>query len=166
MQIIGIYLDEADERVRKSLKANTWYPFGRFPNCHNFFSKGKITQENQKPMLTKIKENQNFINELYRLGDTKTAPTINLNCIVGKNGSGKSSLVTLQYRIINNLSCKIKYCLPDYNQDYHPTWSFGFNAELYYELESNIYCIQVKYNLINKEYDFFKEGCEYKLGSV
>ena len=166
MQIIGIYLDEADERVRKSLKANTWYPFGRFPNCHNFFSKGKITQENQKPMLTKIKENQNFINELYRLGDTKTAPTINLNCIVGKNGSGKSSLVTLQYRIINNLSCKIKYCLPNYNQDYHPTWSFGFNAELYYELESNIYCIQVKNNLINKEDDFFQEGCEYKLGSV
>jgi len=57
MQIIGIYLDEADEKVRKSLKAHTWYPFGRFPNCHNFFSKGKITQENQKGLLAKIKEN-------------------------------------------------------------------------------------------------------------
>lgn len=166
MQIIGIYLDTADTRVRKSLKEHRWYPYGKFLNCHDYFSERKITEENQKNVLDEIKKNQDFINELYKLSDNKTAPKINLNCIVGKNGSGKSSLVTLQYRIINNLSCKIKYCLPDYNQDYHPTWSFGFNAELYYELENNIYCIEVKNNLISKEDEFFQEGCEYKTERV
>ncbi len=39
--------------------------------------------------------------------DNFQSPLIHLNAIVGKNGDGKSSLVELLMRIINNLSNKI-----------------------------------------------------------
>lgn len=56
MQIIGIYLDTADTRVRKSLKEHRWYPYGKFLNCHDYFSERKITEENQKNVLDEIKK--------------------------------------------------------------------------------------------------------------
>lgn len=128
MQLIGIYLGTHNNPVSKNLKEN-WYPFGNFDNCHGLADFSKI--------LKQIKGNQTFVNEFYNIAqkDGKNNPAINLNCIVGKNGSGKSSVLALLYRIINNLACKLKEILPNLNKDYEPMWAWGFNAELYYEMD-------------------------------
>ena len=162
MQIIGIYLDSADVRVRKKLQEKTWYPFGKFSNCHEIFK----NDNDYNKVLEEVKNNQLFVNELYELGKTNRVPNINLNCIVGKNGAGKSSLITLEYRIINNLSCKIKFCLQHFNQDYHPTWAYGFNAELFYELNNELFCIKVDNNFLNDESGIFNEKNEYEYNRV
>lgn len=136
MQLIGIYLGTHKNPVSKNLKEN-WYPFGNFDNCHGVKDFSNI--------LKQVKENQTFINEVYnvRQGSGENKPSINLNCIVGKNGSGKSSVLSLLYRIINNLACKLKEILPDFNKDYSPMWAWGFNAELYYEIDEKIGCVEI-----------------------
>ncbi|MBD5439025.1 MAG: ATP-binding protein [Treponema sp.] len=136
MQLIGIYLRTHGNPVSKNLKEN-WYPFGNFDNCHGVKDFSNI--------LKQVKENQTFINEFYnvRQGSGENKPSINLNCIVGKNGSRKSSVLSLLYRIINNLACKLKEILPDYNKDYSPIWAWGLNPELYYEMDGKLGCIEI-----------------------
>lgn len=62
----------------------------------------------------------------------KGYPLINLNAIVGKNGDGKSSIVELLIRIINNLSCMI---FKD-DEGYIGQYVKGLYAKAYYAFES------------------------------
>ena len=151
MQLIGICLGNCDKKIRKNLKENTWYPFGNFGDCNGLFNENGIAAaEKLKDLKDSLKQRREFNSRFYSLvtteeGKDKNIP-ININCIVGKNGSGKSSLLSIVYRIINNFSCRIKSHLNKYNQDYNPVWASGFNADLYYELGNEIYCIRVKDN--------------------
>lgn len=147
MQLIGIYINNHNSEITKSLKEN-WYPFGNFSNCHGLTDFTKIKEQ--------LDKNKALINHFYNIDQEKgkSGPTINLNCIVGKNGSGKSSLLGVVYRIINNLACKLKEVLPDYNKDYEPRWAWGIDAELYYEINNKVCCIKV-FN--NSEVDYKKK---------
>lgn len=147
MQIIGIYLRAGDERVIKNLKLDVWYPFGQLKDCRNVFKKdGSKNPTAYQKYLDYLEENREFNSSFYELNSTDSAPSINLNCLVGKNGSGKSTLLALEYRIINNLACALKHYLPSYNQDYEPTWASGFEADLYYESRKEIFCIRIQNN--------------------
>ena len=131
MQLIGIYIDNACQEVRKSLKEK-WYTFGVFPLIDISLLEQNNEQEIAKNILNAIADNKEFINELYRL-DNSPELTINLNCIVGKNGSGKSTILDLLYRILNNFGVMIKGIYKDLNIDYEPIWATGLNARLYFE---------------------------------
>ncbi len=151
MQLIGVYLRECNEKIRKNLKENTWYPFGSFEKCDVVVNeKGIANVERLKELKDFLKQNQEFNSIIYSLDTTESVCNsnipININCIVGKNGSGKSSLLSIVFRIINNFSCRIKKHLKDHNQDYNPVWATGFDADLYYELNKKVYCISVKNN--------------------
>ena len=149
MQLIGIYLETHDSTVTKNLKEN-WYPFGRFDECNG---------ENFSKVFNQINENQDFNKVFFEISNinNEKSPLVNLNCIVGKNGSGKSSVLSLLYRIINNLACKLKELLPDLNKDYSPVWAWGFNAKLYYEIENKIGCIEV---FDNEKFQYNEERTE------
>lgn len=149
MQLIGIYIeDNCETKVIKNL-SEKWYSFGDFSNCKN---------TDPKKILQKIKNHRKFINKLYNIDQTdNSGPSINLNCIVGKNGSGKSTLLALLYRIINNLACKLKEVLPDYNIDFEPQWAWGFNASLYYELNDKIGRIEITDNEKFENGDYNKD---------
>ena len=157
MQILGIYLNSGDPQVIKNLKTEEkhgsekcWYPFGNIENCHNLFNDNPDTNRYSQ-FSKKLSEQQDFNNFLFNI---EKGPKININCIVGKNGSGKSSLLALEYRIINNLACKIQQYLRNNNQDFEPVWATGFNAELYYLIDDSLFQIKVKDNvdfkIINK----------------
>lgn len=165
MQIVGIYLERGDPRVIKNLTPG-WYSFGNISDCSKIFNHyGEINENEYFKIKNEIIQNHEFINRLYKI---KTAdddeinekisnPLININCIVGKNGSGKSSLVSLEYRIINNFACVIKLYCPLISKDYKLTWASGFEASLYYELNDEIYCIKINNNIDFK----FSESQEY-----
>lgn len=63
---------------------------------------------------------------------------VNISAIVGMNGDGKSALVELMMRLINN--CAQYYKLKDKKN--HLLRVDGVKAELYYELDDIIYCIR------------------------
>lgn len=102
MRLIGIKIGSGDHRILKNLREDTWYPFGLYdePTEANGW---RWLADNQK------EEEEGLSRQLYSsLADQKDASLdITVNCIVGKNGSGKSSLLDILYRIINNFSFRL-----------------------------------------------------------
>lgn len=145
MQILGIYINDGDERVLKNLNKNTWYGFNHLKNLHELFKETKKIKEK----LDEIKKNQDFTKQFYKC----EANQISLNAIVGKNGAGKSTLLDIYNRIINNFAwyVKTKVFRDEYNTEYElfPAEE-KLDAELYYENNRKIYCIKVD------EYNNFK----------
>ena len=101
MRLIGIKTGAGNSLVMKNLQENTWYPFGEYtePTKANGWiwqTEGqKAREEACKAMYKPLAENK------------ESSLEITVNCIVGKNGSGKSSLLDLFYRIINNFSLQL-----------------------------------------------------------
>ena len=125
MQVLGIKLFEKNESVTRNLKEG-WYPF--------------CDIEEPKVGDTYVKKYSN----LYYLENKKT--NITINCIVGENGSGKSSLLDLYYRIINNLSFYISKALNDDDTTLYKSkfdYSENFAAKLYFEVNNKVGAINI-----------------------
>ena len=82
-------------------------------------------------------------------GDETISPTVSVSAIVGKNGDGKSTLVELMMRLINNCAISYKLCVssdnPDKEKDdkteahYNLRRVTGVKAELYYMVDKVVY---------------------------
>ncbi|MBO4438810.1 MAG: AAA family ATPase [Spirochaetaceae bacterium] len=139
MQILGIYLEEAEDNVRKNLTNKTWYGFYEKQNLHEIYKAGKpakIKKEYEK-------QNKN-LKQFYDYKNNKQE--FSINAIVGKNGSGKSTLLDIQNRIINNFAIKIKEKFPDNNKCYKIIPIKNLKAELFYEIKNIIHCIRINNN--------------------
>lgn len=123
-----------DDNIRKCLKSDTFY---YFCTDYRFDISGKVYRGSKyaKPL-----PNDFFSipvkDEL--LQQDKPTPTININAIVGKNGDGKSTIVELIMRLVNNYIAL------------HPQGSGNPNArelldvknvyaELYFQVDDGIY---------------------------
>lgn len=69
------------------------------------------------------------VNDLY-------GENIRIQAIVGKNGSGKSSLLEIIYRIINNFTCSV---LNKAGEPYRLLYVDGLDADMYFQKEGAIY---------------------------
>lgn len=85
---------------------------------------------------------------------------LNFSAIVGMNGDGKSSLVELIIRLLNNVSIS-------HGIGYRKTlqWINGVEAELYYLLDGVFYRIISKGDRI-KVYQYVKSGKVYRQGGI
>lgn len=123
-QLIAIRpLQGCYECIRKCLKEDVFYYF-----CDQYeISKDGIISRNRESKA--IPDNFFSINGGHA--------HINLTAIVGKNGDGKSSIVELMIRLINNYTAQVRELT---HNDVNPTVVIrGVSAELYYQKDSSIY---------------------------
>ena len=85
---------------------------------------------------------------------------LNFSAIVGMNGDGKSSLVELIIRLLNNVS--ISHGIGEKRT---LQWINGVEAELYYLLDDVFYRIISKGDMI-KVYQYVKSGKVYRQGGI
>lgn len=85
MKLIGIKLHGCDPFIRKTLKENTWYPFGQYqePTENNGWKWQSEAQKKADILCTKMYQ--------VMADEKNESLDITVNCIVGKNGSGKST---------------------------------------------------------------------------
>lgn len=128
MRLLGVYIRKKEPAVTKILTKG-WYPFGDYPRPKA--GKGVVLDA---------------ISDVHAsLYNNESLPNITVNSIVGKNGAGKSTLLDIVYRIINNFTITLLGNKRIDNQHSRILeYADGVNADLYYELEGEQYCICCK----------------------
>lgn len=91
--------------------------------------RGKLVRK-KEDTLKKVKVPENFYS-------TKNNVAVSISAIIGKNGDGKSSILELIMRILNNFAYVTGFTE---NQNSLKKIN-GLEAELYYELNNSLYCI-------------------------
>ena len=79
----------------------------------------------------------------YYMGANKSKPHVSVSAIVGENGSGKSSLIEFEIRLINNLAAAV---FGEYAKE--PGWEHlhyinNLNGELYYLADKAVYKLSI-----------------------
>lgn len=122
-KIIGLrVLKQCDEHLRKVLKPDTTYFF-----CNDYEDDGNGS-------VRKKDGCQDLSPTFFSLSDDNQGPLVNISCVVGQNGDGKSSLIELLIRTINNFTC-----LSGFRSD-HPALKFvpGLYSNLYFLANNNV----------------------------
>lgn len=130
MRLIGIKINQAktEDHIKRCLK-DEWYPFGDFEDVSKVKDYDKYVE--------KLK-NRNSNGLYFITGEGGKKIDVNISCIVGKNGSGKSTIIDVLLAIINN--CAKEY-LSNYVKAYNSELMIAsdLNASLFYEIKGVIY---------------------------
>lgn len=144
LRLVGLYLRPMDKKISKNLKVG-WYPFGQYAEPVNGFVDVHPLSEVEST--------------IYRINSR--IPRITVNCIVGKNGAGKSSLLDILYRVINNLTYKLsQYELNVFSENLH--YAHGVKADLYFHCDGRLYCITCEDEMVS----FYRESFDGNMSNV
>ena len=127
-RIIGVkVLEGCSSNIQKNLKAGVLY---RFCSDYKASDKDDYTLENSISGVD--------LDAIYDVKSTERHKiSVHLNAIVGKNGDGKSSLVEIMLRIINNFAYHYGF-LADHESIMKVN---GLRAILYYEVDGRVYAM-------------------------
>lgn len=129
MQLLGLYLNDMPKAVSKVLHKG-WYPFGAY----------------KRPLASKLVVVDDVMRNAHRVYQREGLPQISVNCIIGMNGAGKSSLLDIIYRIINNFSVRMLGNRKLETKGRELSYAHGVDADLYYISEGKQYRISCRKN--------------------
>lgn len=142
MRIIGIYVYRMPVSIQKSL-VKGWYPFGNYPEPRNGIIDYQACGFDRRNRTARM---------LYQLYENM--PDVNVSCIVGRNGSCKSTLLDILYRIINNLA----WTFLRGKVDTTLTRAVSLKADLYFETDGHIGRIETSGNSVRFYYGRNEDG--------
>lgn len=120
-------LPGCSSHIRKVLFENKWYLF---------YKDYEVTQDGK---WLKTKDVKSVPADFYHVSDT--SPNISISAIVGKNGDGKSSLIELIVRILNNVAYA---AYRDINNTVMHVE--GLRAELFFSIDDDVYSFRCEGN--------------------
>lgn len=153
MRIIGIDIVKGSTAVIHNLEAG-WYPFGKYekPNMEIPYE----SQDWEKP-----------VEKLYQVYDRM--PEVTVCAIVGNNGSGKSTIIDIMFRLINNFAYVLldeeadkpkKGVRKDIQTGRKLSFAHGLWASLYFETNGHLGKITCEGDQISYS---CQQGKDYKL---
>lgn len=140
MRLIGLKIDQMEPTIQKVLKPG-WYPFGNYkePNADGYLYVEPLSHEEKN---------------LYWL--RRHQPEVSVACIVGMNGSGKSTILEIIFRILNNVAV---------NQCSRMPQLIGTDMEYAYGVYADLYCECGEYINLIKCHNEKTECYRYKRDS-
>ena len=125
-KLIGLrVLSDCEKSLSKVLKPETTYFF-----CNDY-------EEDSAGSVRLKRDAQPLSSSFFCLDDGNGTPNVSVSCIVGHNGDGKSSLVELMIRVINNFAYLSGF-LSDHSE---LKYILGLHAKLFYFANNSICCI-------------------------
>lgn len=141
MKIIGIRIDKGASVVIKNLSPG-WYPFGGY-------EEPDINKSFHEPEWEKV------VNQVYQI--YPKLPSISVSCIVGKNGAGKTTMIEVMLRLVNNFAFYLLDGKADDTDEYRTergrklSYARGLYATMYFEVDGSLGKIECK----DKELNYF-----------
>lgn len=110
--------------------------------------------------LYKVEKNKLKRNENYQLSDDFFGKNISINAIVGKNGSGKSSLLEFMFRMINNLTFWLTK-KQQRNAAEHFYYIEDLYGDLYFVINDKLCVLHCRGNFVGLKVDGCKWGFNF-----
>ena len=138
-QVIAVKVDEHTIYGRRGLKENLYY----FYSGYQIIDNGNVIKYERGLSDMGQVFNDYLVEQSLKASKTKTVPHISISAIVGKNGSGKSTIVEFVLRLINNFSAMMfgEQLVGEGLEHLH--YIDGVGGELYWSMDERIYRLTV-----------------------